>query len=63
MYAPTGYNQRYKRNNVVTHPQAQAMVAAAIADSAGRIGGGVQVVAQNINQNMAADPGAGYRVI
>lgn len=62
-YAPTGYAQNYKRNNVITHPQAQALVVAAIADSAARIGGGVQVVTHNIRQNMAADPGANYRVI
>ena len=32
-----GYTQNYKRNGVVTHTEAQAMVQAAIADSTARI--------------------------
>jgi hypothetical protein len=72
-YGPTNYTQNYKRNNVVTHIDCQNMVADAVNDSVARItahppagglpAGGVIVNRININQNMAADPGANYRVI
>jgi hypothetical protein len=71
-YPPTGYTQNYKRNNVTNHGEAQAMVAAAVADAVARItanppAGGlpvpVNVNRQNITQNEAADPGANFRVI
>lgn len=63
-YAPTGYNQNYKRNNVVTHVQASDMVAAAVADSVARIGiPGAIVTRSNIAQNLPADPGVNYRLI
>jgi len=62
-YGATGYTQNYKRNNVVTHLQCANMVAAAVADSVARIGGGVIVNRINIAQNLAADPGLAYRLI
>jgi hypothetical protein len=63
-YPPTGYTQNYKRNHVATHPEAQAMVAAAVADSVARIGGqGVNVTRTNIAQGLPNDPGANYRLI
>lgn len=62
-YPPTGYTQNYKRNNVVTHVQASAMVAAAVTDSVNRIGPGTIVNRTNIAQNLPVDPGANYRVI
>ncbi|MFL5078554.1 MAG: hypothetical protein ACJ8DU_01250 [Microvirga sp.] len=65
-----GYTQNYKRNGVVTHTQAQAMVQAAIADSTARITANPRynpvpppLNTLNIGQNMAADPGVNYRVI
>jgi len=71
-FAPTGYNQNYKRNHVTTHVQCQALVAAAVADSVVRIranppaaGLPVPVVVGRggIAQNLPADPGVNYRLI
>ena len=72
-YPPTGYTQNYKRNNVVTHVHCAAMVAAAVADSVGRIAahpplgglpaGGIVVNRVGIAQNLPADPGVNFRVI
>lgn len=61
-YKLTGYRQNYKRDGVVTHVQCQAMVAAAIEDSIARIGKG-PVEANNIAQNLGADPGNNFREI
>jgi hypothetical protein len=62
-YAPTGYTQNYKRNNVVTHVQCNALVNAAVADSVGRLPAGAVVGRNHIAQNLPADPGANYRPI
>jgi hypothetical protein len=65
-----GYTQNYKRNGVVTHPQAQAMVQAAIVDSTARIIANPRynplpppLNKTNIGQDIAADPGINYRLI
>lgn len=73
VYGHTNYAQNYKRNNVVTHQEAQNMVADAVADSVARIQanppaggfpvGGIIVGRNNIGQNIGADPGANYRLI
>jgi len=65
-----GYTQNYKRNGVVTHTNAQAMVQAAIVDSTARITANPTynplpppLNTINIAQNMAVDPGVTYRAI
>lgn len=72
-YEPTGYNQNYKRQNVVTHTACHDMVADAVADSVARIlahppaeglpPGGPVVDRIHIAQNLPNDPGAAYRLI
>lgn len=68
-YVATGYNQNYKRNNVVNHEDCAAMIDDAVADSIARItaGGvpaaGLIVDRDHIAQNLGADPGPNYRVI
>jgi hypothetical protein len=63
-FGPSGYNQNYKRSNVVTHKQCQQFVAAAVADSVLRINiPGAIVNRNNIAQNQAVDPGITYRLI
>ncbi|NHF59979.1 hypothetical protein FK220_011545 [Flavobacteriaceae bacterium TP-CH-4] len=72
-YAPTGYAQNYKRDNVVYHNECQNMVADAVADSVVKIianppAGGIPhmgpiVNRENIAQNLAVDPGINYRLI
>ena len=63
-YAPTGYTQNYKRNNVANHIACANMVAAAVADSVARINvAGAVVNRINIAQKLVADPGNNYRVV
>lgn len=65
-----GYTQNYKRNGVVNHGEAQAMVQAAIADSTARVTANpafnplpAPINTVNIGQNIQADPGPNYRPI
>jgi hypothetical protein len=67
------YSQKYKRKNVVTHNDANAMAAAAVADSVAKIKAALMKAAvpgakdmsivvnrDNISQNSDNDPGDSY---